>query len=76
MLRDISSTLTTCPSQVVGVVITCKPGTTRLSLEELQQAVANTLHPSKWPQLVVYMDHGLPLTATNKVEATCRPIYI
>lgn len=26
------------------------------------------LHPSKWPQLVVYMDGGLPLTTTNKVR--------
>lgn len=53
--------------QVVGVVVCCKPGAVRPSLAEIQGAVAATLHPSKWPQVLVYMDGGLPLTATNKV---------
>lgn len=38
----------------VGVVITAGCG--RAGLAQLQQHVADTLHPSKWPQAIVYMD--------------------
>ena len=56
------------------MVVCCKQGAVRPSLAEIQEAVSTTLHPAKWPQLIVYMDHGLPLTSTNKVRAKRRQI--
>ncbi|GAX85098.1 hypothetical protein CEUSTIGMA_g12518.t1 [Chlamydomonas eustigma] len=53
--------------EVVGVAITTRKGRARPGLKQLQDHVSSSLHPSKWPQLVVYMDSGLPMTATNKV---------
>lgn len=54
--------------EVVGVVVSVKAGSARPSLANLQDALSDTLHPSKWPQVVVYMDAGLPMTSTNKVQ--------
>jgi aryl carrier-like protein len=33
----------------------------------MQEHAASVLHPSKWPQLLVYMDGGLPVTSTGKI---------
>ncbi len=38
----------------MGIVM--KAGCGRVGLPQLQQHVAGTLHPSKWPQAIVYMD--------------------
>jgi acyl-CoA synthetase (AMP-forming)/AMP-acid ligase II len=53
--------------EVVGIVVATKAGMPRPGLVQLQEHVAATLHPSKWPMAIVYMDNGLPLTSTNKV---------
>lgn len=53
--------------EVVGVVIAVAPGTQRPSLKTVQEAVATSLHPSKWPQVLIYMDQGLPLSNSHKV---------
>lgn len=55
--------------EVVGVLVQARGGGgARPRLRALQEhALAGGLHPSKWPQLVVYMDAGLPTTAALKL---------
>lgn len=52
--------------ETVGVVIVSKPGCTRVGLREIHQFLSQSLHPSKWPFVVVYMD-DLPRNQVNKV---------
>lgn len=67
--------------EVVGIAIETKTGYQRPSLPELQSFVSETLNPSKWPQVVIYMDHGVPMTNTNKVQRVdlakrlCLPVF-
>lgn len=42
--------------EVVGVVIVTPEGRTRPDLRELQTALKESLHSSKWPVVIVYMD--------------------
>ncbi|KAJ3121583.1 hypothetical protein HK100_012325 [Physocladia obscura] len=51
--------------ETIGVVIVLKSGVTRVGLSQLQKFVGDKLHPTKWPQLVVFMD-DLPKNMTNK----------
>ncbi|KAF2179605.1 hypothetical protein K469DRAFT_798811 [Zopfia rhizophila CBS 207.26] len=51
--------------EVVGAVIVTPPETPRPGLKQLQEALRNSLHQSKWPVVVVYMT-SLP-KARNKV---------
>jgi len=51
--------------ETIGVCIVTPQGAPRISLESLQEHAALDLHPSKWPQLIVYAD-DLPKTATGK----------
>ncbi|BDA51313.1 probable peroxisomal-coenzyme A synthetase at N-terminal half [Coccomyxa sp. Obi] len=53
--------------EVVAVGVVMKAGCGRVGLAQLQQHVAGTLHPSKWPQDIIYMDR-LPLTVTKKLQ--------
>jgi len=53
--------------EVVGICVTMGPGAQRPSLKTVQEAVAPMLHPSKWPQVLVFMDNGLPLSNSNKL---------
>jgi hypothetical protein len=53
--------------EVVGVVVVPAPGRPRVDLAGLQRHVADRLHPSKWPQCVVYLD-ALPRGPTNKSQ--------
>ena len=53
--------------EVVGVVIVPAPGRPRVDLATLQRHAAGRLHPSKWPQVVVYLP-GLPRGPTNKAQ--------
>ncbi|EKX52743.1 hypothetical protein GUITHDRAFT_84689 [Guillardia theta CCMP2712] len=53
--------------EVVGVAIVSVPGVPRVDLAGLQRFVASTLHPAKWPQVVVFMDE-LPKGQANKVQ--------
>jgi acyl carrier protein len=51
--------------ETIGVVIVPHPGENRISLPSLLALLASSLHPSKWPALVVYMD-ALPVNAAGK----------
>ncbi|KAJ3243572.1 hypothetical protein HDU78_000332 [Chytriomyces hyalinus] len=51
--------------ETVGIVIVSRDPASRVGLLELQRHVASTLHPTKWPQFVVYME-DLPKNQTNK----------
>lgn len=51
--------------EAVGVVIVTPPGRTRPDLRELQAALKESLHSSKWPIVIVYMD-AVP-KSNNKV---------
>ncbi|KAI9204256.1 uncharacterized protein BJ171DRAFT_459609 [Polychytrium aggregatum] len=51
--------------ETIGVVIVSEPGAPRVDLKELQNFVSKTLHPSKWPQAICYMDK-LPKNQGNK----------
>ncbi|KAL9620528.1 MAG: hypothetical protein Q9160_004997 [Pyrenula sp. 1 TL-2023] len=51
--------------EVVGIVIVTPPEKPRPSLQQLHEAIRDSLHHSKWPVVVVYMI-GLP-KARNKV---------
>lgn len=42
--------------EVVGVVIVTRAGKRRPDIRQLQAAVKQSLHPTKWPTVVVYMD--------------------
>lgn len=42
------------------------PGQRRVALRGLHEHLADKLHRSKWPQLIVYMD-ALPKTANQKL---------
>jgi hypothetical protein len=53
--------------EVVGVVIVPAPGRPRVDLAALQRHAAGRLHPSKWPQVVVYLP-ALPRGPTNKAQ--------
>jgi acyl-CoA synthetase (AMP-forming)/AMP-acid ligase II len=67
--------------EAVGICLTMQPDIAHPSLQEIQSYISGSLHPSKWPQLVVYMDGGLPLTVTNKVNIiagllpNCQPAH-
>ncbi|KAI9360488.1 acetyl-CoA synthetase-like protein [Zopfochytrium polystomum] len=51
--------------ETVGVAIVPSGSGPRVGLYELQRFVSTNLHPSKWPQLIVYMD-SIPKTRNNK----------
>lgn len=51
--------------EVVGVVIVTPPGVAKPDLRQLQEAVKDSLHSTKWPVTLVYMD-GLP-KKNNKI---------
>ena len=51
--------------EVVGVAIVMADGFERAALDALHRRVAATLHPAKWPQLVVFMD-DLPKGACRR----------
>ncbi|KAJ3020617.1 UNVERIFIED_CONTAM: hypothetical protein HDU68_010095 [Siphonaria sp. JEL0065] len=51
--------------ETIGIVVVPKEGKSRVGLLELQKFVATILHPSKWPQLIVYMN-DLPKNQTGK----------
>ncbi|KAI9326101.1 acetyl-CoA synthetase-like protein [Zopfochytrium polystomum] len=52
--------------ETVGIVIVpASPAQPRVGLQEIQRFVAASLHPSKWPQVVVYMD-DIPKNLNNK----------
>ena len=53
--------------EVVGVAIVPDPAQPRVDLAGLQKYVAAKLHPSKWPQVLVYMNE-LPKGQANKVQ--------
>ena len=53
--------------EVVGVAIVPDPAHPRVDLLGIQKHVASSLHPSKWPQVLVFMDE-LPKGQANKVQ--------
>ena len=53
--------------EVVGVAIVSDPARPRVDLAGILKHVAPSLHPSKWPQVLVYMDE-LPKGQANKVQ--------
>eukprot|EP00960_Hanusia_phi_P006958 197929-Hanusia_phi.AAC.12 len=53
--------------EVVGVVVVPLAGAPRVDLAGLQRFVASSLHPSKWPQVLVFMDE-VPKGQANKVQ--------
>lgn len=58
--------------EVVAVGIVMKAGCGRVGLAQLQQHVAATLHPSKWPQAIVYLDRYEPLSSAEIHDAMTR----
>ena len=53
--------------EVVGIAIVADSTRPRVDLLGIQKYVASVLHPSKWPQVLVYMDE-LPKGQANKVQ--------
>ncbi|KAI8842208.1 hypothetical protein BJ741DRAFT_698104 [Chytriomyces cf. hyalinus JEL632] len=51
--------------ETIGIVIVSRDENCRVGLHELQKFVAAKLHPTKWPQLIVYMT-DIPKNQTNK----------
>ncbi|KAI9331107.1 acetyl-CoA synthetase-like protein [Zopfochytrium polystomum] len=51
--------------ETVGIVIVPVVPSQRVGLQEIQRFVAASLHPSKWPQVIVYMD-DIPKNLNNK----------
>ncbi|KAJ3020615.1 UNVERIFIED_CONTAM: hypothetical protein HDU68_010093 [Siphonaria sp. JEL0065] len=51
--------------ETIGIVVVPKQGVSRVGLSQLQKFVATILHPSKWPQLIVYMN-DLPKNQAGK----------
>lgn len=49
------------PQEVVGIAVQTVPGQPRVSLAALQRFVEPVLHPSKWPQVLVFIESGAPL---------------
>jgi len=52
--------------ETVGAVIVTEASRPRPDIHDLHKHLDNSLHRSKWPQIVVYMD-ALPKNASNKV---------
>ncbi|KAJ3069861.1 hypothetical protein HDU98_007072 [Podochytrium sp. JEL0797] len=52
--------------ETIGIAIQCKPHCQRPGLVELQKHVSGTLHLTKWPQVVVYMEYGVPRNRMGK----------
>lgn len=53
--------------EIVGVLIVMKPGEKRIDLSVLHRYLDGKLHRSKWPQVIVFSDNGLPKNATGKI---------
>jgi len=51
--------------ETIGLVLVPYNPASRIGLIELQKFLSNSLHPSKWPQLIVYMN-DLPKNRMNK----------
>ena len=51
--------------ETIGVCIAMAKGQPRIGLASVHAHVAEALHPSKWPQLIVYAD-DIPKTGTGK----------
>ena len=51
--------------ETIGLVLVPRDPVSRIGLVELQKFLGNLLHPSKWPQLIVYMN-DLPKNRMNK----------
>ena len=54
--------------EVVGILLVTRPGHTRLCLRDLHSHAAASLHPFKWPQVLVHCAESLPVSHTNKVQ--------
>jgi hypothetical protein len=56
--------------EVVGVAVVMRKGRGRVGLMALQSCVSERLHPSKWPQVVIYIDRCvLPCTLCSVSSA-------
>ena len=51
--------------ETIGVCVVTEPGHPRVGLVGLQAHAAYSLHPSKWPYLIVYAK-DIPKTGTGK----------
>ena len=51
--------------ETIGVCVVSAPGCPRVGLAGMQAHASRTLHPSKWPQLIVYAS-DIPKTSTGK----------
>ncbi|TPX75427.1 hypothetical protein CcCBS67573_g03290 [Chytriomyces confervae] len=51
--------------ETVGVIVVSRDDHCRVGLKELHRFLADKLHPTKWPQLIVYMN-DVPKNQTNK----------
>ncbi|KAJ1569041.1 hypothetical protein HK096_004423, partial [Nowakowskiella sp. JEL0078] len=51
--------------ETIGILIVTDPSVRKVDLIGVQRHVATTLHPSKWPQVIVHMS-DLPTNTTNK----------
>ncbi|KAJ3400237.1 hypothetical protein HDU80_007139 [Chytriomyces hyalinus] len=51
--------------ETVGVILVSRDDNCRVGLKELHRFLADKLHPTKWPQLIVYMN-DVPKNQTNK----------
>ncbi|KAJ1551606.1 hypothetical protein HK096_007049 [Nowakowskiella sp. JEL0078] len=52
--------------ETIGILIVSEPNIPKVDLVGIQKHIAASLHPSKWPQVIVYMP-DLPTNQTNKV---------
>ncbi|KAJ3230322.1 GTPase-activating protein [Chytriomyces hyalinus] len=52
--------------ETVGIVLSLDKGSPYLPMQEIHDFISDKLHPSKWPQVVVYLEGGIPKNVRNK----------
>lgn len=55
----------------IGVVVVRHPGKPRIDLVTLHAYLEERLHRSKWPQVIIFSDKGLPKNATGECLVLC-----
>lgn len=60
----------------IGVVIVKQNNKPRVDLNTLHAYLENRLHRSKWPQVIIFSDKGLPKNATGKCIVNALGLWL
>ena len=52
----------------MGVAVVTSSDAARVSLKDLQQHVAKSLHDSKWPRVIVYLDRSRFISVSRVLQ--------